>query len=103
MREAPHGKRRGWLKNGNPVGDLSGAPKCGAKNRQAQPCRRAAMRNGRCPMHGGLSTGPRTADDIGRIRQARTIHGFYSAAAIALRSAARVQARALRAWLQGMS
>jgi hypothetical protein len=30
-------------------------------------------------MHGGASTGPRTAEGIERIRRARTIHGRYSA------------------------
>jgi hypothetical protein len=89
--------------NGNPVGDLSGASKCGAKNRQAQPCRRGDAQR---PMpitpralHGAEDCRLR----IERIRQARTIHGFYSAAAIALRSAARIHARALRAWLQSMA
>ena len=35
------------------------------------------MPNGRCRMHGGASTGPRTADGIERIRKARTKHGRY--------------------------
>jgi hypothetical protein len=30
-------------------------------------------------MHGGRSTGPRTAEGIARLRAARTIHGRYSA------------------------
>lgn len=30
-------------------------------------------------MHGGGSTGPRTADGIARIRKARTKHGAYGA------------------------
>jgi hypothetical protein len=34
-------------------------PKCGAKCRSGIPCKNAAMRNGRCRMHGGKSTGPR--------------------------------------------
>ena len=29
-------------------------------------------------MHGGLSTGPKTAEGIERIRQSRTKHGIYS-------------------------
>ncbi len=36
------------------------ATRCGAKTRRDTPCRRRARRNGRCPNHGGLSTGPRT-------------------------------------------
>jgi hypothetical protein len=37
------------------------------------------MPNGRCRMHGGASTGPRTAEGLQRIVQARTVHGAYSA------------------------
>ena len=36
------------------------------------------MRNGRCRLHGGLSTGPKTLEGIERIRQAVTKHGRYS-------------------------
>jgi hypothetical protein len=36
-------------------------------------------------MHGGLSTGPRTAEGIERIRRAVTKHGRYTAAAKAER------------------
>jgi hypothetical protein len=45
------------------------------------------MANGRCRTHGGASTGPRTAEGLGRIRAARTIHGRYSAEMIELRRA----------------
>ena len=38
------------------------------------------MPNGRCRLHGGLSTGPKTAEGINRIRKAVTKHGRYSAA-----------------------
>jgi hypothetical protein len=37
------------------------------------------MANGRCRLHGGLSTGPRTAEGVARIRAARTVHGAYAA------------------------
>src|SRR5262249_50693922 len=73
--------RHGWLKHGNPPGHLSKAPRCGAKNRKGGFCRCPAMRNGRCRLHGGLSTGPKTPEGIERIRKAGTIHGRYSAAA----------------------
>jgi hypothetical protein len=34
---------------------------CGAYARSTgKPCRAGALRNGRCRMHGGLSTGPKT-------------------------------------------
>ena len=35
---------------------------CGAKTRQATPCKRKPLANGRCPNHGGMSTGPRTVE-----------------------------------------
>lgn len=35
----------------------SPAKLCGAKNRQGNPCKRKAMTNGRCDMHGGKATG----------------------------------------------
>ena len=76
--EVPHEKRRGWLRNGNPSGDFSKAARCGAKNRRGTPCRCPAMPNGRCRLHGGLSTGAKTAEGIERIRQAVTKHGQYS-------------------------
>jgi hypothetical protein len=37
-------------------------------------------------MHGGASTGPRSAEGIERIRQARTVHGRYSAEMTRLRA-----------------
>jgi hypothetical protein len=39
------------------------------------------MRNGRCRMHGGASTGPRTSAGLARSRQANSKHGRYSAKA----------------------
>ena len=38
------------------------------------------MPNGRCRLHGGCSTGPRTKEGLERIRAARTKHGGKSAA-----------------------
>lgn len=44
------------------------------------------MPNGRCRLHGGASTGPRTADGLARIKAARTTHGHYSAEMKGLRA-----------------
>ncbi len=33
---------------------------CNARTRAGHPCKRKALANGRCPNHGGLSTGPKT-------------------------------------------
>jgi hypothetical protein len=92
----------GPLRNGNPRGDLDLAPRCGAKTRSPRsgPCLAPAMKNGRCRMHGGLATGPRTEEGRARIRAANTTHGYYLAERKAARrrvSAAKVEARALLA------
>ena len=55
------------------------SPRCGARTRAGTPCRSPAMPNGRCRMHGGASTGPRTPEGLQRIVKARTVHGAYGA------------------------
>jgi hypothetical protein len=81
LEQTPHDKRRGRLKNGNSPGDLGKVQRCGAKTRRDSRCQCPAMANGRCRLHGGLSTGPRTAEGIERIRRAVTKHGRFSAEA----------------------
>jgi hypothetical protein len=73
----------GWLRNGNPPGRLADAPRCGAKSRRTGlPCRAPACRGKRrCRMHGGKSTGPKTAAGLERSKRARWKHGSYSAEA----------------------
>jgi len=75
----PHDKRLGRLKNRNPSGDFSKAPRCGAKTRKGTPCQCPAMANGRCRLHGGLSTGPRTPEGLSKSQKANWKHGNYSA------------------------
>lgn len=65
------------LKHGIRGGDPTNAPRCGARTRRGAPCRQPAMANGRCRMHGGKSTGPRSADGVERLRTAHTRHGAY--------------------------
>ena len=76
-------KRPVLLKNGNPQGNPMNAPRCGAKTRKGMSCRGPAMANGRCRMHGGKSTGPRTPEGLERSRKANWKHGRYSAESIA--------------------
>jgi hypothetical protein len=95
----PHTERhpgRGRLKYGNRPGNPDNAPRCGAKTRSGAPCRSAAMPNGRCRMHGGPSTGPRTEAGKAAIRASRTKHGRYSQVSIADRRKVRSVIRTLR-------
>ena len=94
-----HEKRCGWLKNGNPPGDFSKAARCQAKTRRGTLCQCPAMPNGRCRLHGGLSTGPKTPEGIERIRRALTTHGWYSQAAKSERRFVRLLLREGRAVL----
>ena len=78
IEQRPYAQRRGILRNGNPSGDLLAALRCGAKTRVGGNCRGPAMRNGRCRLHGGLSSGPKTSEGRQRISLARMKHGRYT-------------------------
>ena len=53
--------------------------RCGARTRRGTACQRPAYkRNGRCGLHGGKSTGARTAEGIQRISDANLKHGHYT-------------------------
>ena len=70
---------KGRLLNGNPSGDPSTAPRCGAQTRSGRACASPAIRGKpRCRMHGGRSTGPRTPEGLARSRRARWVHGRFS-------------------------
>jgi hypothetical protein len=58
------------------------------------------MANGRCRLHGGLSTGPKTPEGIERIRRAVTKHGRYTKAAKLERTEIRDLLREARALLK---
>jgi hypothetical protein len=53
---------------------------CGAKARtnSYQPCRQPAVANGKCRLHGGRSSGPKSEEGKRRVKAANTKHGFYS-------------------------
>ena len=96
----PHTARQclPWVKIEHPtVGTIATVQ---GKTRAGMPCRTEAMKNGRCRMHRGMSTGPRTPEGIERIRAARTKHRRYSAASIARRRAGRQAIREIRALLR---
>ena len=53
--------------------------RCEARTRRGTPCKRSArLPVGRCKLHGGSSTGPRTKDGLARLTEARTKHGLYT-------------------------
>ena len=84
----PHANREKkpvLLRNGNPQSDPMNATRCGAMTRKGKSCRAPAMANGRCRMHGGKSTGPRTTEGLERSRKANWKHGYYSSESIAAR------------------
>src|SRR5215467_14567926 len=73
------------------------APRCGARSeRTGKPCRGAAMPNGRCKVHGGKSTGPRTPEGLARSRRANWKNGHFSREDKAERSRLRAAILALR-------
>ena len=73
------------------------APRCGAcSKRTGKACQGAAMPNGRCKLHGGKSTGPRTPEGLERSRRANWKHGHFSREAKAERSRVRAAILALR-------
>ena len=55
--------------------------RCGAKTRRGTPCQSPAKQPaGRCRLHGGASTGPRTKDGLERLSKSRTTHGKFTKA-----------------------
>ena len=65
----------------------SDRPRCGARCRDGHACQaqavwdrtRGIIRNGRCRMHGGLSTGPKTPEGKRRSREGASKGGRISA------------------------
>jgi len=65
-------------KQGDPATSKSERPRCGAKTRAGGRCKAPAVwnreedepRNGRCRIHGGHSTGPRTKEGLQRTLEA---------------------------------
>ena len=99
MRSRQPYRNRGRLKNGAIGGDLAAAPRCGARTRRGRACQGPAMPNGRCRMHGGASTGPRTPEGLERCRRARWKHGARSREVRVLLAENRRRWRALKALL----
>ena len=53
--------------------------RCEAKTKKGTPCQRPAkLPVGRCRLHGGASTGPRTEDGLKRLADSKTKHGRFT-------------------------
>ena len=63
------------------LGLASKATRCTAKTRQGITCKSPAMKNGKCRMHGGASTGAPCGSKRGRYK-----HGMYTKESIAERA-----------------
>jgi hypothetical protein len=87
MNDAPHARH---------TTEMHLSARCGAFTRKRTRCQSPAMRNGRCRMHGGKSTGPRTPEGKERSRMASWKHGRRSRAYIAARREATQAVRLLR-------
>ena len=76
---------------------------CRAKTRSGGQCQRAGNpKNGRCHLHGGASTGPKTAEGRSRIAAAQYKHGRRSKAFVAAQRARNVKGKAIKRELKSM-
>ena len=76
---------------------------CLAKTRSGGACQLTGNpRNGRCYLHGGASTGPKTAEGRARIAAAQFKHGRRSKKAIAERKAATRKKKTMYAELKAL-
>ena len=71
--------------------------RCGAKTRKGTECQRPAnKKNGRCRVHGGASTGPRTEEGRARISEANLSHGKFTKEKLEERRANSAKGREIR-------
>jgi hypothetical protein len=64
-----------YLRLFRPMPEVLRGLTCGARTRAGTPCKRKDIyNNGRCKFHGGLSTGPRTAEG----KKRSSMNGFKS-------------------------
>ena len=76
---------------------------CLAKTRSDGACQLTGNpRNGRCYLHGGASTGPRTAEGRARIAAAQFKHGMRSKAFVAAQRAKNAKGKAIKRELKSI-
>ena len=75
--------------------------RCEAKTRKGTPCQRPAkLPIGRCRLHGGASTGPRTEEGLKRLAVSKTKHGCFTKIERAKAKARTEQGRIIRSELK---
>ena len=75
--------------------------RCRAKTRRGTECQRPAYKhNGRCRLHGGLSTGANTLEGLQRISEANLQHGLFTKAKLERQRRAAEGGRKVRAELK---
>ena len=76
---------------------------CLAKTRSGGACQLTGNpRNGRCYLHGGASTGPKTAEGRARIAAAQYKHGRRSKAYVAAQRARNAKGKAIKRELKSI-
>ena len=71
--------------------------RCLAKTRRGTACQRPAYKhNGRCGLHGGLSTGSKTLEGLKRISEANLKHGRMTKDKLAMQRQISAVSRSLR-------
>ncbi len=59
--------------------NIKNSEKCGAKSRRTgKPCQAPAMKNARCRLHGGKSTGAKTKKGLKKLEMVNLKHGKYT-------------------------
>ena len=87
-----------WLFGPNWTGQ-----RCGARTRCGTACLRPAnKKNGRCRLHGGASTGPRTMDGLARISTSNLRHGEFTKDKLQKRRASAAKGQEIRKELRQM-
>ena len=77
--------------------------RCEAKTRKGTPCQRPAkLPIGRCRLHGGASTGPRTEEGLKRLAVSKTKHGCFTKIERAKAKARAEQGRIIRSELKDL-
>jgi hypothetical protein len=77
--------------------------RCGAKTRNGTPCQRPAnKKKGRCRLHGGASSGPKTESGRARISAANLRHGKFTKDKLEKRRENAAKGREIRSELRQM-